>query len=83
MVAAVVSHRFQVIVLAAHAEALLRVGGAGELGGGMAQEDILELVHTRVRKHQGRVVLDNHRCRGYHGVPFGGEEVQVLLAYFF
>ena len=83
MVAAVMSDGFQVVVFAAHAQAFLCIGCTGKLGSGVAQEDVLELVHARVRKHQGGVVLDYHRCRGYHRMPFGGEEVQVLLAYFF
>ena len=77
------AHRLQVIVLAAHAEALLAVGGTGELGRGIAQEDILELVHSRIREHQRRVVLDHHRGTRNDGVSFGSEEFQVLLSNLF
>ncbi len=83
VVASVVAHRLQVVVFAAHAEALLAVGGAAELGSGVAQENILELVHPRVREHEGGVVLDDHRSTGHDGMPLGSEEVQVLLANLF
>ena len=83
VVAAVVAHRLQVIVLSAHAEALLAVRGPGELGLGIAQENILELVHSRVREHQGGVVLDHHGGAGNDGVSLGSEEFQVLLSNLF
>ena len=82
VVPSVVAHGFEVIVLSADAQALLAVGGAGELRGGVAQENVLELVHARVGEHQGRVVLDDHRGGGDHGVALGGEEVEILPAYF-
>ena len=82
VVTAVVAHGFQVVVLAAHAQALLAVGGTGEFGGGIAQEDIFELVHARVGEHERRVVLDDHGGRRYNGVALGCEEVQVFLADF-
>ena len=83
VVTSVVAHGFQVIVLAAHAEALLTVGRPGELGGGIAQEDVLELVHARVGEHQRGVVLDDHGGRRHHRVSLGGKEVQVFLSNFF
>ena len=83
MVASVVAHGLQVVVLAAYAEALLAVGGTGELGRAVAQEDILELVHAGVGEHKGGVILDDHRGGGNYGVPLGSEEVQILLADFF
>ena len=83
VVVSVVAHFFQVIVLAAHAEAFLAVGGPGELGRRIAQENILELVHSRVREHQRRVVLDHHGGARNDGVSLGSEELQVLLSNLF
>ena len=61
VVAPVVAHGFEVIVLSADPEAFLAVGGAVELCCGVAEEYVLELVHSRVCEHEGRVVLDYHR----------------------
>ena len=83
VVAAVMAHRLEVVVLAAHAEALLAVGGPGELGRRIAQENILELVHSRVREHQRGVVLDHHGGARNDGVSLGSEELQVLLSNLF
>ena len=77
------AHGFEVVVLTAYAKALLGVRCAGELGGGIAKEDVLELVHTCVGEHEGRVILDNHWSAGHHGVALGGKKVQILLADFF
>ena len=83
MVAAVMAHRLQVVVLAAHAEALLAVRCPRKLGCGITQENILELVHSRVREHQGGVVLDHHGGARNDGVSLGSEEFQVLLSNLF
>ena len=82
VVPAVVAHGFQVVVLAAHTEALLGVRGSGELGGAVAQENVLELVHARIGEHERGVILDDHGGRGHYRVPLGGEKVQILLADF-
>ena len=68
MVAAVVTHGFEVVVLTAYAEALLGVRCTGKLGCGIAKEDVFELVHAGVGKHEGRVILDNHWSAWHHGV---------------
>ena len=82
VVVGVVSDFFQVVVLAAHAQALLRVGGAQVRGLGVAQEDVLELVHAGVGEHQGGVVLDDHRRGRHDGVALGCEEVEEFLSDF-
>ena len=82
MVASVVAHGLQVVVLAAYAEALLAVGGTGELGCAVPEENVFELVHARVGEHEGRVIFDDHGGRGDHRVSLGGEEVQIFLAGF-
>ena len=62
MVPAVVAHGLQVVVLAAHAEALLGVRCTGELGGAVPEKNVLELVHARIGEHEGGVILDDHGC---------------------
>ena len=61
----VMAHFLQVVVLTAHAEALLRVGGTAPLRFFITQDNVLELVHTGVSKHEGWIVLDYHRSRGH------------------
>ncbi len=50
------AHVLEVVVLAAGADALLGRGSAGVVSLLLAQEDVLELVHPRVREEQRRVV---------------------------
>ena len=59
----VVAHFLKVVVLAADAQTLLRVGNTPPLGVLVAQDNILELVHTRIGKHERGVILDNHGSR--------------------
>lgn len=56
----------EVIVLATSTNALLRIGGAGELPEGCcrigcAEEDCLVLIHARICEEQGGVVHWHHR----------------------
>ena len=82
VVVGVVSHLFEVVVLAADAQALLCVAGAGVGRGGVAEEDVLELVHARVGEHEGGVVLHYHGSRGDHGVLLALEEIEEGFADF-
>ena len=82
MVVGVVADLLQVVVLARHAQALLRVGRARILAGRIAQEDVLELVHARVGEHQRGVSLDDHRGRRHDHVALRCEEVQKGLTNF-
>ena len=61
VVVGVVAYFLEVVVLARYAQTLLRVALAAALGFGIAEDDVLELIHTSVGKHQRGVVLDNHR----------------------
>ncbi len=74
VVVGVVAHLFQVVVLAAHAEAFLRVGPAAWLRVACAEDDIFPLVHSGVGEHQCGVVFYYHRCGGHDGVAFRLEE---------
>ena len=73
---------FQVVVLAAGADALLGRGGAAVGALVEAQEDILELVHARVGEQERGIVMRHHRAGRDDGMALGLEELQVLLADF-
>ena len=76
VVARGVADVLEVVVLAAGADALLRRRRAhiGPLV--VAEEDVLELVHPRVREQQGRVVAGHDRARGDDGVALRLEVLQ-------
>ena len=57
MVAASEADVFEVVVLASGADAFLRGGGAVVVAALVAEEDVFELVHTRVGEEQRRVVV--------------------------
>ena len=73
---------FQVVVLAAGADALLGRGGAAVGTLVEAQENILELVHARVGEQERGIVMRHHRAGRDDGMALGLEELQVLLADF-
>ena len=64
------SHLFEVVVLAADTQTFLRVGDATVFGGRISQDNIFELVHPRIGKHQCGVVFNHHRCRRHDLVSF-------------
>ena len=53
----------EVIVFTGNTEALLRIGDARKLHRAVAKEDVFELVHSRIGKHQRWVVFHDHGCR--------------------
>ena len=62
VVVCIVAYLLQVVMLTRHTQTLLRIGYAREFAWRVTQEDILELIHTCVCKHQRWIILDNHRC---------------------
>ena len=66
---------FQVVMLAADAEALLAVDRPAPFGGLEAQEDVLELVHAGVGEQQGLVPLRHDRRARHERVLPGLEEL--------
>ncbi len=70
-------------MLAADADALLAIDGAGGFGLAAAKENILELVHARVGEQQRRVVQRCHRGTGDEHVVFRFEKVDKTLTNFF
>ncbi len=71
---------FQVVVLAAGADAFLRGGGAYVVALLSSQKQVLELVHPRVGEEQGGVVLRHEAGAGHKRVAAGLEVVQEGLA---
>ena len=65
VVVRIVSYFFQVIMLSAYTVFRRMV----------TQNNIFKLVHTRVRKHQGRVIFNHHRSRGNDVVSFRLKEI--------
>ena len=72
----------QVVVLAADADALLRVGNPLVRALPRAEEDFLELVHSGVGEEKRRVRRQDHGRAGDNLVPLGFEEVQKGLTNF-
>ena len=82
VVVCIVTYLLQVVVLTRYTQTLLRVGCTRSTTRGIAKEDILKLIHTRIGKHQCRVVLYHHRCRWNNLVLFCSEKVQKCLSNF-
>ena len=75
VVVGIVTYFFQVVVLTRYTETLLRVALAAAFGFCIAEDDVLELVHTSIGKHQCGVILYDHRSRGYDEVTLLFEEL--------
>ena len=73
---------FEVVVLAAGADAFLRGGRAGVVALLGAEEEVLELVHARVGEEQRGVVGGHQRGRVHAAVSLGLKEAQKQLADF-
>jgi hypothetical protein len=74
MVAVGEPYVFEVIVLAAGADAFLGGGGARIIALLEAQENILELVHPGVREEQGGIIRRDERRAAHDAVAALGEE---------
>ncbi|KAF5038086.1 hypothetical protein DSECCO2_557960 [anaerobic digester metagenome] len=68
------AHVFEVVVLAAHAQALLRGGGPHVAALFLPQENLLELLHPRVGEQQRGVVLGHEGRRAHDLVALRLEE---------
>ena len=67
-------------MLSAYTKAFLAVGHSLPFRGTVAEEPVLELVHSGVGEHECRVVLYDHRCRRHNLVALGRKEVQEGLS---
>ena len=83
VVVGVLADVVEVVVLAAGADALLRVGRPLVRPGADAEEHVLELVHAGVGEQERRIVERHHAGRRHEGVAvLLDEEVDELLADF-
>src|ERR1700683_3861666 len=80
--AARVADVFEVVVLAARANALLRGCGAGIIALLGAEEDVLELVHAGIGEQQGGVVGRDQRRAADDAVAAFGKKVEKALSDF-
>jgi len=76
MVIGVYTYLFQVIVLPRYPEALLRIRNTRRNRWAIAQEDILEWIHSCIREHESRVILDDHRRARNDPMAFRLHELQ-------
>jgi hypothetical protein len=67
---------FEIVMLAAGAHTFLRGGGFVVVALFEAEEDVLELVHSRVGEQQRWIVGGDERRRMHLAVTFLGKEVQ-------
>ena len=83
MMIRVQSNLFEVIVLAAHPQAFLRIGYPFIFCRDISQYNVFELVHSRIGKHQRGIVLNDHRCRRHDLMVFRCKKVLERLSNFF
>jgi hypothetical protein len=81
MVIGIYSNFFQIIMLSAYPEAFLCVCDPWRLWLAVAEKIILELIHTRIGEHEGRVIFHNNRGRRDNLMSSGTKEIQELLSY--
>jgi len=82
MVARGVTDVFQIVVLAAGAQAALRGGRAGVVALVLAQKHVLELHHAGIGKQQGRIIAGN-QARGAHDrMALGFVKLEEFIADF-
>ena len=80
VVAAGVADVFEIVMLAAGADAFLGGGGAGVIAGFEALEDLFELVHACVGEEQRRVIGGDEGTAAHDAMAAGVEEIEKALA---
>ena len=83
VVIGIVTYLFEVVVLSAYTQTLLRVGYALALCRAVTQNNILELIHSCISEHKCGVVFHNHRSRGHNKVSLLLEESFERFTYLF
>jgi hypothetical protein len=76
-----VAHFLKVVVFPRNAKALLGIGYTPVFGNHVAKEKILELIHTCIGEHQGRVILYDHGCRSNDLVVLALKKIKESLSY--
>ena len=73
---------FEIVVLAAGADALLRIDRPAIVARAGAEKDILKLIHAGVGEQQSRIVSRHHARRRHKGVVvLLHKELNEFLAY--
>lgn len=80
VVVGVHANLFEVVVLATDTQTLLAVGNPAGFGHGIAENNILKLIHAGIGEHQSGVILDHHRSRWNDFVAFLAEKLLERLA---
>ena len=75
VVVRIMTNLLQIVVLAADAQTLLAVCHTRIFDRVIAEDDTLPRVHAGVGKHQCRVILDDHRSRGYNLVTLACHKI--------
>ena len=83
VVVRIMTYLLQIVMLSAHAQALLRIRTAAGLRLVCTKDDVFPLVHTCIRKHQCRISFHHHRCGRDDRMPLLGEEVLKRFTDFF
>ena len=73
MVVGVVPYLIKVIVFPTDAQTFLCIRDTCILWRGVPKEKVLERIHTRIDKHEGRIVLIYHWSRRHNLVSFALE----------
>ena len=76
VVVCVVTNFFEVIMFTAHAQTFLRVCHTWIFDRVVTQNNVFELIHTCIGKHQCRVTFDDHRCRRNDFMPFRSKKIE-------
>src|SRR4030042_6004426 len=77
------SHIFKVVVLAAGTDTLLAVGRPAEFGAGQPEEDVFELIHSRIGEKQ-RIITNRHYRRAWDKlVSLAFEKIYKVASYLF
>ena len=82
LVVGIVSHLFQVVMFSAHSQALLAIRRALVRSFRVTEEDVLELVHSGISKHQSRVALHYHRSRRHYSMALRSIKIEKFLSNF-
>lgn len=68
----------QIIVFAADPKAFLRVCHPGVSSVLVSKKNVFELIHTRIGKHQGRIIFNYNWCAGHNLMLVGLKKFRNL-----
>ncbi len=79
MVVGITPHFFEVVVFTRNAQALLRISNSSGRSRLISQENILKLIHTRIGKHQSRIIFYHHGSTWNNGMFFLLKKIEESL----